>query len=152
MTGTLTLTGGSGSAGTGLQLYETGVHQYPQIYSNGAYEAMCNYRNNGSQWYVGLRTSSQLVGTTGFHFYNTTSAQTVGGFDVNGIGYAIGSYRAPIFYDSNNTGYYVDPASTSNVNLMVSQTSQIASPPSLGVELWLREFMWVMMLMLKSLI
>ena len=93
---------------------------------------MWNYRNNGSQWYVGLRTTSQLVGTTGFHFYNTTSAQTVGGFDVNGIGYAIGSYRAPIFYDSNNTGYYVDPASTSNVNLMISQTSQIASPPSLG--------------------
>ena len=24
--------------------------------------------------------------------------------------------RAPIFYDSNNTGYYVDPASTSNLN------------------------------------
>jgi hypothetical protein len=27
-----------------------------------------------------------------------------------------GDYRAPIFYDSNNTGYYVDPASTSNLN------------------------------------
>ena len=25
------------------------------------------------------------------------------------------SYRAPIFYDSNNTGYYVDPASTSRL-------------------------------------
>jgi hypothetical protein len=29
---------------------------------------------------------------------------------------SIGSYRAPIFYDSNNTAYYVDPASTSNLN------------------------------------
>lgn len=29
---------------------------------------------------------------------------------------AMGSSRAPIFYDSNNTGYYVDPASTSNLN------------------------------------
>lgn len=29
---------------------------------------------------------------------------------------AMGSYRAPIFYDSNNTGYYLDPASTSNIN------------------------------------
>jgi hypothetical protein len=26
------------------------------------------------------------------------------------------SLRAPIFYDSNNTGYYIDPASSSNVN------------------------------------
>ncbi len=111
MSGTLTLTGGSGSAGTGLQLYETGVHQYPQVYSNGNYEAMWNYRNSGSQWYVGIRTSSQLLGTTGFHFYNTTSGQTVGGFDVSGNGYAIGSYRAPIFYDSNDTSYYGDFAS-----------------------------------------
>jgi hypothetical protein len=29
---------------------------------------------------------------------------------------AANSLRAPIFYDSNNTGYYVDPASTSNLN------------------------------------
>ena len=29
-----------------------------------------------------------------------------------------GSLRAPIFYDSNNTGYYVDPASTSNINVL----------------------------------
>lgn len=28
---------------------------------------------------------------------------------------ALGSFRSPIFYDSNNTGYYVDPASTSNL-------------------------------------
>ena len=31
---------------------------------------------------------------------------------------ALGSFRAPIFYDSNNTGYYVDPASTSNLNVL----------------------------------
>jgi hypothetical protein len=34
----------------------------------------------------------------------------------NGIGYASNSYRAPMFYDSNNTAYYVDAASTSNLN------------------------------------
>jgi len=28
----------------------------------------------------------------------------------------VGSLRAPIFYDSDNTGYYVDPASTSVLN------------------------------------
>ena len=31
----------------------------------------------------------------------------------NGIGYALNSWRAPIFYDSNNTGYYFDGNSTS---------------------------------------
>ena len=30
--------------------------------------------------------------------------------------YSPGSSRAPIFYDSNDTNYYLDPASTSNVN------------------------------------
>ena len=30
-----------------------------------------------------------------------------------GVGYANGSFRAPVFYDLNNTGYYVDPAGTS---------------------------------------
>jgi hypothetical protein len=31
---------------------------------------------------------------------------------------ALGSFRAPLFYDSNNTGYYVDPASSSNLALL----------------------------------
>ena len=33
-----------------------------------------------------------------------------------GNGYGLSSLRAPIFYDHNNTSYYVDPASTSNLN------------------------------------
>ena len=37
-------------------------------------------------------------------------------FTTSGVGTTNGSWRAPIFYDSNNTGYYVDPASTSNMS------------------------------------
>jgi hypothetical protein len=39
------------------------------------------------------------------------------GIYLNGGGYgqAEGSWRAPIFYDSDNTGYYVDPNNTSNL-------------------------------------
>jgi hypothetical protein len=33
--------------------------------------------------------------------------------------------RAPIFYDSNNTGFYVDPASTSNVNVLRASQLQL---------------------------
>ena len=32
--------------------------------------------------------------------------------------------RSPIFYDSNNTGYYVDPSSSSNLNTVVSYSYQ----------------------------
>jgi hypothetical protein len=34
----------------------------------------------------------------------------------NGYTESYGSFRAPIFYDSNDTNYYVDPASTSRLN------------------------------------
>ena len=34
----------------------------------------------------------------------------------SGIGYATGSYRAPIFYDQNNTGFYLDPAGFSQMS------------------------------------
>lgn len=60
--------------------------------------------------------------------YFTTYSQdkpfgwTVGGnqgvmtIDTSGNVQALSSSRAPIFYDSNNTGYYVDPASGSNMS------------------------------------
>ena len=34
------------------------------------------------------------------------------------------SFRAPIFYDSDNTGYYLDPASTSNFNALQTYSYQ----------------------------
>ena len=92
--GTLTINTPSNAVGSALEIYSTGYHQYPQIYSNGNLEAMWNFKNSNAQWYAGLRTSSQLVGTTGFHFYNTTSGQTVGGWDVSGNLYAIGTISA----------------------------------------------------------
>ena len=102
----------SNTVGSALKIYTTTAHQYPQIYSNGTLEAMWNYKNSAAEWYVGVRTSTQLLGNTGFHFYNTSQGQTVGGWDINGHSYSISSSRAPIFYDSNNTGYYTDPNST----------------------------------------
>ena len=40
----------------------------------------------------------------------------------NNYSYARGSSRAPIFYDSDNTGYYTDPNGTSNVNAINAAT------------------------------
>lgn len=118
MTGLLQINTTTGGVGTALKLYSASLSQYPQIHSNANLEAMWNYKNTSAEWYVGIRTSSQLVGASGFHFYNTTSSQTVGGWDINGNSYSIASSRAPIFYDSNNTGYYGDFASTSILNFL----------------------------------
>lgn len=38
--------------------------------------------------------------------------------DMSGNNWAAGSFRAPIFYDSNDTGYYIDAASTSNLKFL----------------------------------
>jgi hypothetical protein len=52
-------------------------------------------------------------------FYNTTTAasrSTTMQLTAGGQVIAFGSSRAPIFYDTDNTAYYVDPASTSVLN------------------------------------
>jgi len=41
---------------------------------------------------------------------------------VGGVAYASSSMRSPIFYDSDNTGYYVNPASGSNFNSYIRAT------------------------------
>jgi hypothetical protein len=62
---------------------------------------------------IGANTSYQ--GTRFYNDYNmATELFSVGNGD-NNVRVAYNLY-APIFYDSNNTGYYVDPASTSNFN------------------------------------
>ncbi len=89
-----------------------GGNKYLQIQSTDGGEAMVRYLGaTGPSWYVGKRTTSQLVDTASFHFYSESAGATVGGIDVSGNMFASTSFRAPIFYDSNNTGYYVDPAS-----------------------------------------
>lgn len=40
---------------------------------------------------------------------------------------ATNSFRAPIFYDSNNTGYYIDPASTSVLNALTVGGSSVVT-------------------------
>lgn len=46
------------------------------------------------------------------HTFDSLTSKTGG----TGTYQTSGDFRAPIFYDSNNTGYYVDPASTSVLN------------------------------------
>jgi hypothetical protein len=93
-----------------------GAHKYLRIQPGNGWEAMVNYHGGtGSPWYVGKRTSSQLVGTESFHFYSEAAGATVGGINPSGDMIVTGSMRAPIFYDSADTNYYVDPNSTSRL-------------------------------------
>jgi hypothetical protein len=87
-------------------------HKYLYINPGNGHEAMVRYNGgSGSGWYVGKRTANVIVGTESFHFYSEAAAASVSGIDTSGNVFASGSSRAPIFYDSNDTTYYVDPAS-----------------------------------------
>jgi hypothetical protein len=94
-------------------------HKYITINPGNGYEAMVRYiGGSGSSWYVGKRVSSQVVGTESFHFYSEAASATVAGIDTSGNIFASGSMRAPIFYDSNDTSYYLDPNSNSYLSTL----------------------------------
>jgi hypothetical protein len=98
-------------------------NKYLVIHSTDSGEAMVQYIGaSGSSWYVGKRTSTSLVDQASFHFYSASAGATVAGIDVSGNMLASGSMRAPIFYDNNNTAYYVDPATATNLAGTITQT------------------------------
>lgn len=59
------------------------------------------------------RGSSLVAGGNAWVRMGTGSSETFR--LMSDYSYSLNSSRAPIFYDSDNTGYYVDPASTSNL-------------------------------------
>jgi hypothetical protein len=92
-------------------------HKYLYINPGNGHEAMVRYNGgSGSGWYVGKRTANVIVGTESFHFYSEAAGASVSGIDTSGNVFASGSSRAPIFYDSNDTTYYIDPNSQTYVN------------------------------------
>lgn len=82
--------------------------------------------NSNSSKYSGIGVDYS-VSDGGFYFWVNGSSTDISGtgtiaMTINTGNYvtANGSFRAPIFYDSNNTGYYVDPASTSVINSLTA--------------------------------
>jgi hypothetical protein len=67
--------------------------------------------------------SSYMLGSPSHGYRFNNSADTINALVVNNSGQctAYADFRAPIFYDSNNTGYYTDPASTTNLNTLLAQ-------------------------------
>jgi hypothetical protein len=70
-------------------------HKYLYINPGNGYEAMVRYNGgSGNTWYVGKRTSSDLVGTADFHFYSQAAGRTVAGMDTSGNFIAYGNVTA----------------------------------------------------------
>jgi len=100
--------GGSGDYGV-IRFYQAGsnnqtIHAFPTTWQGGSLQSTA-------------AGSINLSGANGVTFgsWNAVNAwiDTSGNFQSNG------SSRAPIFYDSNDTGYYLDPHSTSRLNYAV---------------------------------
>lgn len=83
----------TGKLGSGYRRWGMGIAQYnPNELSFGYYDNQTNpHYGVGINW----ASPAKMWIDTGGHLYST------------------GSMRSPIFYDSNDTGYYCDPASTS---------------------------------------
>ena len=101
--------------GSGLNLYQSGngSYAYQDARAEGSYSAVYKGTNNGSAygeyreyWYDGDSYHSLRIAGNRFDFNAPLTVAT----DV----------RAPIFYDSNDTAYYVNPAGNSNVNTINS--------------------------------
>jgi hypothetical protein len=83
-----------------------------QVAWSAAYPTLMGW--NGSNTF-GVRVDScRLADTASAVDFNNLTNKASG----TGTYTTSGDFRAPIFYDSNNTGYYVDPASTSYLNLV----------------------------------
>jgi len=65
--------------------------------------------------------------TIGFHFGTATAAASTLQVIGNNYTLSLGSMRAPLFYDSDDTGWYCDPNSTSKFSTLGIQTPPSAS-------------------------
>ena len=88
----LTLDNNSASSTAGLSLYSSGTLD-ASIYANGGNLVFNSLRSNPIYWQINSSTKLTLDGS---------------GNLISGV-----SMRAPIYYDSNNTVYYVQPSGTS---------------------------------------
>ena len=109
----LEFTGVGGNSGNG-------VHNYAIYQEGGAWSSP--YPDLVIGYHTGIKIGGYF-GYNGTRFYNDAPGRS-GATEIFSVGNGdnhvrvINNLYAPIFYDSNNTGYYVDPASTSKLNYL----------------------------------
>jgi hypothetical protein len=109
-------------------------------YSGGSYGGIgynVRHTTTGGQYIAPLAdTSNYLTFSQGFTFSGavtgaagrTLSYTTLGTLNNSGQLSITTDIRTPIFYDSNNTAYYLDPASTSRVNILQFASGSTGGP------------------------
>lgn len=134
------------SAGTGISFYTPSYYNW-QIYmaSQGATGCGANANltapaglNTVSSW--AIRSRMENVSTYGWLWElgggggGSATASSIMELGVTGNLQTTGSMRAPIFYDSNNTGYYLEPSSTSNLSKAIFNTSGSGLPRQITIK------------------
>ena len=100
----------------------TGSSQWYRLRTSLGQEYGLNY--GGSDYWLELAyPRSSYAGDTGSGWMRTCEGGAVQSWEqigsyIRGTGQASGDYRAPIFYDSNDTGYYINPNGNSNISTM----------------------------------
>ena len=117
-------TTGSSSGTRALTIKDQGQGEINFGSYPGAWTSALQIQNNDNTdmvWISPLDNNNNArfrTAGTGLDFYTNGATNNAGTFSLFvGSGYAQsnGSLRAPIFYDSNDTGYYVDPNGTSRM-------------------------------------
>ena len=93
----------------GLRIYDSGNVRQGTLYGSGGGEF--GLLDNDNHWFCRART-----GTNNNYIYCNNNAEL---YIYTSYVLAPGSMRSPIFYDSDNTSYYMNPASTSKINSML---------------------------------
>jgi hypothetical protein len=91
-----------------------------QLEINNAASGACNisfHREGAYGAHFGLDTDNWFS-TYGWSAGSGYTAMRVGSFSTSATGTATSDFRAPIFYDSNDTAYYTDPNSTSRLSTL----------------------------------
>jgi hypothetical protein len=107
--------------------WRCGIRQYDSSnaelrrYASNALGKICFATGYDGASTTTLPTDGMMLYSNNVGIGNFSSGVPSYDLHVKGTGYADSDLRAPIFYDSNNTGYYTDQASTSNYNVLSVQ-------------------------------
>ena len=105
------------ATGGGIRFYDGDDTHHGYIYGDGT--GRFGLLDNDGQWAVRIQTGTSPLelscnNNTEFRVYTSYTL-------------SLGSSRAPIFYDSNDTAYYTNPASTSSLNAVNAVTLNTTS-------------------------
>jgi hypothetical protein len=116
-----------GNAGAGgIKFYDGNTTLHGYIYGDGG--GRFGLLDNDGNWAVKVGIGSEAMAllcnnNAEFYVYDSYT-------------YSPGSSRAPIFYDSGNTAYYVDSASTSKFNQLDLNYLDVNSNAAYGIRFW----------------